>query len=76
MNSQSKEALRRDNENAIACLVKMQVSVKTNVARKQADLPRFVVIPSSAIAAWKLERTTTIDMTINGTSVEPRTIKP
>jgi outer membrane usher protein FimD/PapC len=51
------------------------VSITAKVARKQPDLPRFVVIPSSAVAEWGLTGTTPVDVTINGVAVERRNIK-
>jgi len=55
--------------------VPARLEVETRVERKQADLPRYVVIPSAVLAAWKLAGTTTVDLAINGVAVEPRTVK-
>lgn len=52
-----------------------QVKLSAKVARKRDDLPRFVVIPSSAIAEWGLTGTTPVDVVINGVAVERRNIR-
>lgn len=59
------------------CLVipSKEVHLTAKVARKQPDLPRFVVIPASAVAEWKLTGTTPVDVAINGVQVERRTLK-
>ena len=46
------------------------------VARKQADLPRFLVVPATLVQAWGIDKTTTVDATINGIAVDRRTLKP
>lgn len=51
------------------------IDVAVVVERKQLDLPRFVVVRSSAVATWKLDGTTTLDVEINKTPVDRRTIK-
>ena len=55
--------------------VRACLEVGAKVERKQADLPRYAVIPSTVLAAWKLGGTTTVDLAINGVEVEPRTVK-
>ena len=45
------------------------------VERKRAELPPYVVVPAQAIAAWKLEATTTIEGTIDGAELGRRSIK-
>jgi hypothetical protein len=47
----------------------------TVIERKQADLPRYAVVPASALAAWSLPGTTVVEVSINGAPVERRTIK-
>lgn len=51
------------------------VSVTAKVARKRDDLPRFVVIPASAVAEWELTGTSPVDVTINGVRVERRNFR-
>jgi hypothetical protein len=51
------------------------VEVSARVERKQPDLPRYAVIPSAVLAAWNLDGTTTVDVTIDGRSVDRRTVK-
>lgn len=51
------------------------VRVRAKVARKLPSLPRFVVIPASAVAAWGLTGTTTVGVALDGVEVEARTIK-
>jgi hypothetical protein len=45
------------------------------IARKDPRLPRFVVIPSSAIGAWKLTETTVIEGFLNGHELGRRGLK-
>ncbi len=46
------------------------------VARKQPDLPRFVVVPKTVVQGLGIEKTTTVEVTINGIEVARRTLKP
>lgn len=52
------------------------VTLSLRIDRKQADLPRFVVVPSKAIVAWKLAGTTVLDVSLDGSPSDRRTIKP
>jgi hypothetical protein len=45
------------------------------IARKDPRLPRFVVIPSSTIDAWKLTQTTVVEGTLNGHELGRRSLK-
>ena len=54
----------------------MKISVETKVERKQADLPRYAVVPARAIAAWKLRETTTVLLTLNGCDAGRKSLKP
>jgi hypothetical protein len=51
----------------------IELSVK--IEREQPKLPRYAVVPSSLIKPWRLSGTTTIELKINDTSVNRRTIK-
>lgn len=51
------------------------ITLTAAIERKQADLPRYVVIPAAAIRAWHLSGTTAVNVTLNGVAVERRTIK-
>lgn len=51
------------------------VRIKSAVERKHPRLPRFLVIPSKAIARWRLNATTVVEMTINGVEAGRRTLK-
>lgn len=51
------------------------VVVHTTVERKQADLPRFAVVPASAVAAWGLSGTTAVEVCVNDAPAARRTIK-
>jgi hypothetical protein len=51
----------------------IELSVK--IARKQEDLPRFVVIASSLVAPWDLAGTETVELTLNGVAVGRRSIR-
>jgi len=45
------------------------------IARKDPRLPRFVVVPSSAIDAWRLTQTTVVEGTLNGHELGRRSLK-
>ena len=45
------------------------------IARKDPRLPRFVVVPSSAIDAWNLTQTTVVEGTLNGHELGRRSLK-
>jgi hypothetical protein len=45
------------------------------IARKDPRLPRFVIIPSSAIEAWRLSQTTVVEGTLNGHELGRRSLK-
>ncbi len=51
------------------------VTVRARIERKQDGLPRFVVVPAKAIAPWGLEATTVLDVSIDGSPSDRRTIK-
>lgn len=51
------------------------IEVTVKVARKQADLPRFVVVRSSILKPWRISETTTVEVAINNIPVDRRTIK-
>jgi antitoxin component of MazEF toxin-antitoxin module len=53
----------------------VSVRVRAVVARHHPKLPRFVIIPSSAIASWNLTGTTTLEGTINNEDLGRRNIK-
>jgi len=45
------------------------------IARRDPRLPRFVVVPSPAIDAWKLTQTTVVEGTLNGHELGRRSLK-
>lgn len=49
--------------------------IHTTVERKQDDLPRFAVVPASAVAAWELSGTTAVEVHLNDAPAARRTIK-
>jgi hypothetical protein len=51
------------------------VSLPLKIERKQAGLPRYVVVPSGAIAAWELTATTVLRVSLAGAPADRRTIK-
>lgn len=51
------------------------IEVTVKVARKHADLPRFVVIRSAVLKPWGISKTTTVEVAIDNKPVERRTIK-
>lgn len=46
------------------------------IERKHPKLPRFVVVPSKAVARWKIEGTTVVEGSLNGAEMGRRTFKP
>ena len=52
------------------------IEIAGKVARKQPDLPRFLVVPATLVASWGVDATTTVDAMINGIAVARRTLKP
>lgn len=53
----------------------MATRIESTVERKDPSLPRFVVVPDDAVADWRLEGTTMVDVTIDGTDVGRRSLK-
>lgn len=51
------------------------IRLAARLQRKDARLPVFVVIPASLLAGWSLERTTPVDLSVNGRPVGRRTLK-
>ena len=54
---------------------KNPIELEVLIERKQADLPRFAVIPSALVKPWGLTGTTVIELQINSQEVARRTIK-
>jgi len=54
-----------------------EITVGAVVERKgeYPNLPRFVVVPSEAVAPWKLAGTTTVEGTINSSELGRRSVK-
>lgn len=51
------------------------ITLRVRVEQHQPDLPRFVVVPDSAVASWKLEGTTVIEGTAGGFDLGRRSLK-
>jgi hypothetical protein len=51
------------------------VQLTAVIARKDPRLPRFVVVPRSAIEAWRLTQTTVVEGTLNGHELGRRSLK-
>lgn len=51
------------------------VSIEGVVERHNMSLPRFVVVPTSALHDWGLEGTTVVEGTLNGASLGRRSLK-
>ena len=51
------------------------VRVRALVERKATSLPRFVVVPSSPLKAWRLEGTTPVEVAAGGVSLGRRNLK-
>lgn len=52
-----------------------QVDLTAEVERKDASLPRFVVVADSAIASWSLTGTTVVEIAIGGQAAGRRSLK-
>lgn len=52
-----------------------RVEISVVVERKQAGLPRYVVVPHAAVAHWQLGGTTAVEVCVNDVPAERRTIK-
>jgi hypothetical protein len=53
----------------------MTIQVESTVERKDPSLPRFVVVPDDAVAAWELEGTTIVEVDVQGTALGRRSLK-
>lgn len=51
------------------------MQVTTLVERKQATLPRYVVVPAALIVAWLVTETTMVEGRVNGQSLGRRALK-
>ncbi|MFG0319534.1 MAG: YdeI/OmpD-associated family protein [Planctomycetota bacterium JB042] len=51
------------------------VELRAVVERKDASLPRYVVVPARAVAAWRLDGTTTVEGTLVGVPLGRRSLK-
>jgi hypothetical protein len=51
------------------------LEVMTRVERKHPALPRFVLVPNRSVAPWLLDRTTVVELTVNGVETGRRTLK-
>ena len=51
------------------------LNVTSTIEHKHKDLPRFVCIPMSKVDPWKLQGTTTVEVTMNGADIGRRSLK-
>lgn len=51
------------------------IHLEATVERHDAKMPRYVVVPASVVASWKLEETTVVEGTLNGIPLGRRTLK-
>ena len=51
------------------------LKVTSIIEHKHEGLPRFVRIPMSKVDPWKLQGTTTVELTMNGVNVGRRSLK-
>ncbi len=51
------------------------ITLRARVEQHQPDLPRFVVVPDSAVEPWELEDTTIIEGSVNGFAIGRRSLK-
>ena len=52
-----------------------RLEVMTRVERKHPTLPRFVLVPNRSVAPWLIDRTTVVELTVNGVETGRRTLK-
>ncbi len=51
------------------------IKFTATIERKHPKLPRFIVVPSEAVASWKLHQTTTVEGAVNGLRLGRRSLK-
>jgi hypothetical protein len=51
------------------------LKVTSTIEHKHQGLPRFVCIPISKVDPWKLQGTTTVEVTMNGVHIGRRSLK-
>lgn len=54
----------------------LPIRLETLVERHHPEMPRYVTLPSSALEAWKLEGTTTVEGALDGRTFGRRSLKP
>ncbi|MDX1493919.1 MAG: YdeI/OmpD-associated family protein [Longimicrobiales bacterium] len=52
------------------------IRVRAEVERKDPTLPPFIVIPEELLTSWDLTGTTVVEVTLEGTELGRRTLKP
>ena len=52
-----------------------ELTLRCVIERKDPRLPRFAVIPASALESWQLAETTTVDAAMNGIDIGRRSLK-
>jgi hypothetical protein len=51
------------------------LNVTSTIEHKHKGLPRFVCVPMSKVDPWKLQSTTTVEVTMNGVNIGRRSLK-
>ncbi len=51
------------------------VKVNVRIERKHPEMAAFVVVPATKLAAWKLEATTTVEVTLDGVPLGRRSLQ-
>ena len=51
------------------------LNIASTIEHKHEGLPRFVCIPMAKVDPWKLQRTTTVEVTMNGVNIGRRSLK-
>lgn len=51
------------------------IVIDSAIGRKSPDLPRFVTVPSEAVAHWSLQGTTPVEAHLNDTPIGRRNLK-
>lgn len=51
------------------------LNVTSTIEHRHEGLPRFVCVPMSKVDSWKLQGTTTVEVTVNGVNIGRRSLK-
>lgn len=55
--------------------MRRNLNVTSTIEHKHEGLPRFVCVPMAKVVPWKLQGTTTVEVTMNGVDIGRRSLK-